>query len=74
MDGLRRRVERDEASNWATPYIWESDRGAEIITPGTRKVRSYDLHGHLLTEILDIVRQNKRFLEEKWHEYFRDQA
>jgi outer membrane protein assembly factor BamB len=45
------RVERDEASNWATPYIWESDRGAEIITSGTRKVRSYDLDGHLLWEL-----------------------
>lgn len=45
------RVERDEASNWATPYIWEHDRGAEIITSGTRKVRSYDLDGHLLWEL-----------------------
>jgi outer membrane protein assembly factor BamB len=45
------RVERDEASNWATPYIWESNRGAEIVTSGTRKVRSYDLDGHLLWEL-----------------------
>jgi outer membrane protein assembly factor BamB len=45
------RVERDEASNWSTPYIWESDRGPEIVTSGTRKVRSYDLNGRLLWEL-----------------------
>ncbi len=45
------RVERDEASNWSTPYIWESERGPEIVTSGTRKVRSYDLDGHLLWEL-----------------------
>jgi outer membrane protein assembly factor BamB len=45
------RVERDEASNWATPYIWESERGPEIVTSGTRKVRSYDIDGHLLWEL-----------------------
>jgi len=44
------RVNRDEASNWATPYIWENERRAEIITSGTRKVRSYDLDGTLLWE------------------------
>jgi outer membrane protein assembly factor BamB len=45
------RVERDEASNWATPYIWESVRGPEIVTSATRKVRSYDIDGHLLWEL-----------------------
>jgi len=45
------RVERDEASNWATPYVWENDQRAEIVTSGTRKVRSYDLDGHLLWEL-----------------------
>jgi outer membrane protein assembly factor BamB len=45
------RVERDEASNWSTPYLWESERGPEIVTAGTRKVRSYDLDGHLLWEL-----------------------
>jgi PQQ-like domain len=45
------RVERDEASNWATPYIWESERRTEIITSGTRKVRAYDLDGKLLWEL-----------------------
>jgi outer membrane protein assembly factor BamB len=45
------RVERDEASNWSTPYIWENDRRTEIITSGTRKVRSYDLDGKVLWEL-----------------------
>jgi len=45
------RVERDEASNWSTPYIWENDRRTEIITSGTRKVRAYDLDGKLLWEL-----------------------
>lgn len=45
------RVERDEASNWSTPYIWENERRTEIVTSGTRKVRSYDLDGKLLWEL-----------------------
>ena len=44
------RVERDEDSNWSTPYIWENDLRTEIITSGTRKVRAYDLDGKLLWE------------------------
>ncbi len=44
------KAERDEKSNWATPYIWESGARTELITPGTRKVRSYDLDGKLLWE------------------------
>lgn len=41
---------RDERSNWSTPYIWENELRTEIITPGTGKVRSYDLEGKLLYE------------------------
>ena len=41
------RVARDEKSNWATPYVWQHDSGVEIVTPGTGKVRSYDLSGEL---------------------------
>jgi outer membrane protein assembly factor BamB len=44
------RVERDEKSNWATPYLWQNARRTELITPGTKKVRSYDLDGKLLWE------------------------
>jgi outer membrane protein assembly factor BamB len=39
------RVERDEPSNWATPFVWQHARGSELITPGRTRVRSYDLDG-----------------------------
>ena len=42
------RVDRDEKSNWATPFIWENGQRTELITPGSRAVRSYDLEGKLL--------------------------
>jgi outer membrane protein assembly factor BamB len=45
------RVERDEKSNWATPYLWQNEKRAELIVPGSRKVRSYDLDGSLLWEL-----------------------
>ena len=44
------KVERDEKSNWATPYVWKHEGRTEIITPGTGKTRSYDLDGKLLWE------------------------
>lgn len=43
-------VDRDEKTNWATPYIWSHDGTKEIVTPGTGRVRSYDLDGKLLWE------------------------
>lgn len=43
-------VPRDEKSNWATPFIWESGKRTELIVPGTGKVRSYDLDGKVLWE------------------------
>jgi len=45
------RVERDEGTNWATPFIWESGSRVEIVTSGTRKTRSYNLDGKLLWEL-----------------------
>ncbi|MEQ1826434.1 MAG: PQQ-binding-like beta-propeller repeat protein, partial [Pirellula sp.] len=42
------RTPRDEKSNWSTPFIWKTPQRIEIVTPGTRKVRSYDLDGNLL--------------------------
>jgi outer membrane protein assembly factor BamB len=42
------RMNRDEKSNWATPYVWENEQRTEIVTPGTGKVRAYDLEGKLL--------------------------
>jgi outer membrane protein assembly factor BamB len=45
------RVNRDEPTTWSTPYIWRNDQRTEIVTVGTKKVRSYDLNGKLLWEI-----------------------
>jgi outer membrane protein assembly factor BamB len=45
------RVERDEKSNWATPYVWRNDRRTELITPASKRIRSYDLDGKLLWEL-----------------------
>ena len=45
------RVERDEKSNWATPYVWKNSKRTELVTPGTKRNRSYDLDGQLLWEL-----------------------
>jgi outer membrane protein assembly factor BamB len=45
------RVERDEASNWSTPYIWENERRIEIVTTGSNRIRAYDLDGKVLWEL-----------------------
>ncbi len=45
------RVERDEKSNWTTPFIWQNDQRTEIVTSGSGKVRSYDLSGKPLWEL-----------------------
>ncbi len=45
------KVERDEKSNWATPYIWSNEKRTELITSGTKRIRSYDLDGKLLWEL-----------------------
>ncbi len=45
------RVNRDEGSNWSTPYIWQNDLRTELVTTGTDKVRSYDLQGNLMWEL-----------------------
>ena len=42
------RVDRDEKSNWSTPFLWQNDRRTEIVTAGTGRVCSYDLDGKLL--------------------------
>ena len=44
-------VDREEKTNWATPYIWENGQRTELITSGTGKVRSYDLNGKSLWEL-----------------------
>jgi outer membrane protein assembly factor BamB len=44
-------VQRNEGSNWATPFIWHNDQRTEIVTAGTRGIRSYGLDGKLLWEL-----------------------
>jgi outer membrane protein assembly factor BamB len=46
------RVPREEKSNWSTPFVWEHKLRTEIVTIGTGKVRSYDLDGKLLWELM----------------------
>jgi outer membrane protein assembly factor BamB len=41
-------IDRDEKSNWATPFVWQNAIRTEIVTVGTGGVRSYDLDGKLL--------------------------
>ncbi|HTY60911.1 MAG TPA: PQQ-binding-like beta-propeller repeat protein [Acidobacteriota bacterium] len=49
------RVKRDEPTTWSTPYIWQNARRTEIVTSGSRKIRSYDLNGKLLWEITRLA-------------------
>ena len=42
------RTERDEGSNWSTPFVWENDVRTEVVTTGQNGVRSYGLDGELL--------------------------
>ena len=45
------RVPRDEQTSWATPLVVEHDGRSQIITNGTRRVRSYDgKNGELIWE------------------------
>jgi outer membrane protein assembly factor BamB len=48
------RVDRNEGTNWSTPYVWENELRTEIVTTGTDKVRSYDLDGNLLWELTGL--------------------
>ena len=45
------RVNRDEKSNWATPFVWQHAGRTELVTNGTGLVRSYDLNGQLLWQL-----------------------
>ena len=52
---LWRTAREDERSNWATPFVWQNEQRAEIITTGTKKVRSYDTNGTLLWELAGMT-------------------
>ncbi len=41
----RWRVDRDEGTNWSTPFVWQHDARTELVTAGSDQVRSYDLDG-----------------------------
>jgi outer membrane protein assembly factor BamB len=45
------RVERQEKSNWSTPYVWETGKRTELVTIGTGRIRSYGLDGNVLWEL-----------------------
>ncbi|MHC4996303.1 MAG: PQQ-binding-like beta-propeller repeat protein, partial [Planctomycetota bacterium] len=36
------RHDRDEGSNWSTPFLWKTEQRTELVTCGTNRVRSYD--------------------------------
>lgn len=46
------RSERDEQTNWSTPFLWEAGGRSELVTAGKNKARSYDpATGKLLWEL-----------------------
>ncbi len=45
------KVDRDEKSNWCNPVIWRNKLRTELVTEGTRRVRSYSMDGKLLWEL-----------------------
>ena len=49
------RVDRDEKSNWSTPFVWQNERRTEIVTTGSKRVRSYDTNGKLLWELKGLT-------------------
>ncbi len=42
------RVDRDERTNYATPFVWVNPLRTELIISGSHQVRSYDLAGNVL--------------------------
>ncbi len=46
------RVDRNEKSNWSTPYIWKNKQQTELITAGGSKLQSYNPeNGQILWEM-----------------------
>ncbi|MCA9184864.1 MAG: PQQ-binding-like beta-propeller repeat protein [Pirellulaceae bacterium] len=44
------RIEREEKSNWSTPFVWQTPNRTELVVPGSDRNRAYDLDGQLLYE------------------------
>ena len=44
----RWRTDRDEGTNWSTPFVWQHEERTELVTAGSDQVRSYDLDGNEL--------------------------
>ncbi len=45
------RVERDEKTNYSTPYIWQNELRTELVISAIAWARSYDLDGKLLWQL-----------------------
>lgn len=45
------KVDRDEKTNYGTPFIWQNELRTEIVTSGIGWARSYDLDGNLLWQL-----------------------
>jgi outer membrane protein assembly factor BamB len=45
------RVQRDENTNYSTPFVWENAQRTELVTSGIGWARSYDLEGRLLWQL-----------------------
>ncbi len=52
---LWRTTREREGSNWSTPFVWQNDLRTEIVTTGSKKVRSYDTGGKLLWELAGMT-------------------
>jgi outer membrane protein assembly factor BamB len=48
------KVNRQEGTNWTTPFVWENELRTEIVTSGSDRVRSYDLSGKVLWELAGL--------------------
>jgi outer membrane protein assembly factor BamB len=42
------RTEREDKSNWSTPFVWQHQQRTEIVVAGTGGIQSYDPDGQLL--------------------------
>jgi outer membrane protein assembly factor BamB len=46
------RIDRDEKSNWCSPYIWKNSQRTELVCAGGKRIRSYNPDdGRLLWEL-----------------------